>query len=164
MMEWISADIKLPLEGKYVLGIHNRGTWHDSSDQDHVNMVIVKICRGISIAEREAMKSGEMEDYESGPYGSCFGSSMCKRSTVTKGCDESGNNKRPYNWESFGPSSFSGQSITHWCELPPPPVEYTTGKNKHVPIIEKVEAMVGDAKRNVSPGILDWLNGHDKKP
>lgn len=35
-MNWISTKDKLPEEGKYVLARHNRGTWHDSTDQANV--------------------------------------------------------------------------------------------------------------------------------
>ena len=40
---WISTKEKLPEEGKYVLARHTRGTWRDSSDQDNVNCVVVKL-------------------------------------------------------------------------------------------------------------------------
>jgi hypothetical protein len=164
-MKWISTNDELPEEGKYVLGIHNRGTWHDSKDQSHVNMVIVSLRKGISIKEREMMKSGEIDDPLDGPYSSMWGPGyMIKRSTVTSACDESGNNKRPYNWETFGPSSFFGQDITHWMKLPEPPPEYLTGKNKHVPIEEKMQSMVDTIKETAPKEMLEWLTGETFTP
>ncbi len=65
-MNWIKTSDKLPEEGKYVLGMHGRGTWHDSDDQDNVNCVVVKLKRGISEEERERMKTNG-EDYQESP-------------------------------------------------------------------------------------------------
>ena len=41
-MRWIKTKDKLPPMGKYVLARHNRGTWHDNTDQENVNCVVVK--------------------------------------------------------------------------------------------------------------------------
>ena len=48
MCDWISTKDRLPVEGKYVLTRHNRGTWGDSDDQKNVNCVVVKLVKGIS--------------------------------------------------------------------------------------------------------------------
>jgi hypothetical protein len=105
-------------------------------------MVVVKLKKGISKEERERMKSGEIEDPSSGPYYSAFGGAdYCKRSSVVRAEDEDGNNLRPYNWEEFGLDSFFGQTITHWCELPMPPIEYIMGRHKHEPIMDKIKKM-----------------------
>lgn len=39
---WIDVKDELPPFRKYVLARHNRGTWHDSTDQENVNCVVVK--------------------------------------------------------------------------------------------------------------------------
>lgn len=98
--QWISVKERLPPEGKYVVGRHNRGTWIDSDDQENVNCVIVKLKRGISASERE--KTG---------------------SKTYSADDEWGNNLVPYSFHEFGVDNFNGQSITHWMPLPEPPVK-----------------------------------------
>ena len=103
-MAWISTKDRLPEEGKYVLARHNRGTWHDSTDQENVNCVVVKLVRGISKEEREKMRSGE---------------GLIERSRLYRPEDEHGNNLVPYNWIEFGPDSFFGQTITHWMPIEP---------------------------------------------
>lgn len=100
---WISTAERLPEEGKYVLAIHNRGTWHDSTDQEHVNFVIVKLIKGLSKSQREFLP-----DYD-------------LRKRLYKAEDEEGNNLKPYNWTEFGPNNFFGQDITHWMPLPEAP-------------------------------------------
>lgn len=100
-MKWISVKDKMPQEGKYILARHNRGTWHDSTDQDNVNCVVVKLARGISKKERQTLI--ELNHVSANYF---------------KACDEHGNNLVPYNWKSFGVDSFFGQDITHWMEIP----------------------------------------------
>lgn len=29
-----------------------------------------------------------------------------------------GNNRKPFRWDAFGPSSYFGQDVDYWCELP----------------------------------------------
>ncbi len=105
---WISIKDtnQLPEEGKYVIAKHSRGTWIDSTDQENVNTVVVKLVKGISIAEREFMKTQELSKEES------------ERVLTYRGEDEFGNNRKPYKWEQFGPDSFFGQDITHWMSIP----------------------------------------------
>lgn len=100
-MKWIKSEDKLPPEGKYVLGRHNRGTWHDGSDQANVNCVVVKLIRGISMEEREKMRI-----------------KLPPRANIYKPEDEHSNNEKPYYWSSFGPDSFFGQTVTHWLPIP----------------------------------------------
>lgn len=33
-------------------------------------------------------------------------------------CEVGGNNLVPYKWKEFGPDSFFGQDISHWCPIP----------------------------------------------
>lgn len=115
-MKWINTKDKLPPEGKYVLARHNRGTWHDSTDQENVNCVVVKLSKGISIVEREQMKKGELPDPIEKLI-SNVGISESRRSSVYCSEDEEGNNLVPYNWVEFGPDSFFGQSIICWTPI-----------------------------------------------
>ena len=122
-MEWISVKDRLPDEGKYVVVRHNRGTWHDSTDQENVNCVVAKLVIGLSQEEREKMKAGLMP--ENTECGWCLsdGWTDTPRYLVYKREDEHFNNKKPYCWNTFGPNSFNGQEITHWMPLPEPPKE-----------------------------------------
>jgi hypothetical protein len=94
---WIKTSDQLPPEGKYVLCRHNRGTWHDPSDQDNVNCVVLKMKKGISMEERKNMKSVRGLEYHAE--------------------DEFGNNKVPYSFKEFGSDNFYGQTITHWMPI-----------------------------------------------
>jgi hypothetical protein len=113
MCEWIKTSDQLPPEGKYVLAKHNRGTWKDDDDQENVNCVVVKLVKGISKKEREALP----EDRSRWRKESVFTVMGDRKHTVEFG-DEHGNNWVPYAWERFGPDSFFGQAITHWMPIP----------------------------------------------
>lgn len=97
---WIKTTDRLPPEKKYVLGIYAGTNWHDSDDPKGVNFVVVKLVYGISIKERERM-----------------GESNARKRRYTFG-DEHGNNLRPYEWNTFGPSQFFGQDISYWMYIP----------------------------------------------
>jgi hypothetical protein len=118
-MNWISTKDRLPEEGKYVLARHNIGIWNDNTDQANVNCVVVKLVRGISIEEREKMKKGELP--QTLEIGWCLSSGWSKteRSRIYKPGDEDEDNLVPYSWETFGPDSFLGQTITHWMPIEP---------------------------------------------
>jgi len=116
-MNWINTKDKLPEEGKYVLARHNRGTWHDNTDQVNVNCVVVKLVRGISVEEREKRKKGELPQTFEKSWSLSDGWREIERSQVYKAEDEAGNNQVPYNWQMFGPDSFFGQTITHWMPI-----------------------------------------------
>jgi len=122
-MNWIEikSEQDLPKEGKYVIAKHNRGTWHDSDDQENVNTVVVKLVRGISEKERQEMK-GTDKDYQDSPPGDHgFYKISGLRSDTYKQGDEYGNNTVPWAWDTFGPDSFFGQTITHWMPIAPLP-------------------------------------------
>ena len=118
-MNWISTKDRLPEEGKYVLARHNRGTWHDSTDQENVNCVVVKLVKGISLKEREAMKGTNKDVQISPPEDHGFYKISGLRSDTYMFGDEEGNNTVPYAWNMFGPDSFFGQTITHWMPIEP---------------------------------------------
>lgn len=33
-------------------------------------------------------------------------------------CDTGFNNLKPFEWSAFGPSTYFGQDVDYWCELP----------------------------------------------
>lgn len=120
-MSWIEikTESDLPPVGKYVIAKHNRGTWIDSTDQENVNTVVVKLVRGISEKERQQMK-GTDKDYQcSPPEDHGFYKISGLRSDTYKLGDEHGNNTVPWAWNTFGIDSFFGQSITHWMPIEP---------------------------------------------
>ena len=116
---WIKTKVELPPEGKYVIGRYNGTNWHDSTDQKNVNCVVVKLIKGLSKADRTKMITGELPDpiVEAG-WCLSEGYTKCKRSVLFKSDDEQSNNKRPYYWHTFGPSSFNGQEIKEWTPIP----------------------------------------------
>ncbi len=92
---------KLPFNKQYVLIHLNKTNWHDSDDpKKNRHWVVAKFIRGISTAEREAF---DIDDARK----KCF-----------IAADEHNNNKKPYNWETFGASRYFGQEVNLWCELP----------------------------------------------
>lgn len=97
-LKWNKTSEKLPPEGKYVLGRHNRGTWINPRDQEGVNYVVVSLIRGITEEERLQLPE-------------------CKRKYEYRSGDVFGNNLVPYMWECFGPDSFNGQVIEYWAEF-----------------------------------------------
>lgn len=122
-MKWISVKDRLPEEGKYVLARHNRHTWNDDDDQNNVNCVVVKLKKGISKEERELMKEGRL-DCKTIRMIDCGGlwsgsSRDIPRYNIRRAEDEDGNNLVPYNWDSFGATSFNGQEITYWTNIEP---------------------------------------------
>ena len=120
-MKWIEikSEKDLPEEGKYVWARHNRGTWNDSTDQENVNCVVIKLVRGISKADRESMKENNTDYLYMQPedHGSHKISGL--RSDMYIFGDEEGNNMVPWAWFSFGSDSFFGQEITHWTSIEP---------------------------------------------
>jgi hypothetical protein len=122
-MNWIEikSEKDLPQEGKYVIAKHNRGTWHDSDDQENVNTVVVKLVRGISEKERQGMKGTEKDTQLRPPEDRGLYKISGLRSDTYKQGDEHGNNTVPWAWDSFGSDSFFGQSITYWMPIEPLP-------------------------------------------
>lgn len=88
-----------PRDGQYVLVKLDKDNWDDRGNDD-VYFKVVKFVRGMSIAERAALPD---TDWRKTSWGSA---------------DEEGNNLRPYCWDTFGPSCYFGQEVTHYWDLP----------------------------------------------
>lgn len=97
---WTKTSEQLPTADTYVIARHNLTTWKDSDDPEGCKVVVVKMRRGISRVEREALSEAD------------------PRKRLVKFCDEHGNNKTPYAFSTFGPTTFFGQDIIEWCEIP----------------------------------------------
>lgn len=109
-MDWISVKECLPEEGVPVL-IYLGGS-----------VEVARIEKGISMEEREKMKSGELPDKEEFGYVPGIPPFILKRSSAFKGADEFGNNAVPYRWYAqSGPMQWFGQRVSHWMPIPDPP-------------------------------------------
>ena len=115
---FILTKDQLPPEGKYVIARHNRTTWHDSTDQENVNTVIVKLKKGISLENRLKMINGELPDPLIEGWNLSEGVHKTPRHRIYNAEDQHGNNHVPYCWLCFGPDQFFGQEITEWMEIP----------------------------------------------
>lgn len=102
MNEWIKCSDLLPPEGAYVVGHYNGGNHIDSGDQFGCECNVVRIVRGISMSERTLLRDGDFRKIE------------------YKSCDEYGNNRVPYCWDTFGPASYFGQDIDMWMPITRP--------------------------------------------
>ena len=107
--EWISVEDRLPEENVAVL------IWSGS-------ISIAKLEKGITMAEREAMKKGEIDDPKDIGWNSSNGWFWIKRSDSIRPCDEWGNNLKPYCWEVVGGvGQRFGQDVKYWMPLPQKP-------------------------------------------
>ena len=107
--EWISVEDRLPEENVAVL------IWSGS-------VSIAKLEKGITKAEREAMKRGEIDDPKDLGWTSSNGWFWIKRSDSMRPCDEWGNNLKPYYWEAVdGMGQHFGQDVKYWMPLPEKP-------------------------------------------
>ena len=107
--EWISVEDRLPEENVAVL------IWSGS-------ISIAKLEKGITMAEREAMKKGEVDDPKDLGWTSSNGWFWIKRSDSMRPCDEWGNNLKPYCWETVGSiGQHFGQDVKYWMPLPEKP-------------------------------------------
>lgn len=107
--EWISVEDRLPEENVPVMIWSGR-------------ISIARLEKGITMAEREAMKRGEKNDMESMGWDSRQGYFLIKRSDSIRACDEWGNNLKPYCWETVGGvGQYFGQDVKYWMPLPQMP-------------------------------------------
>lgn len=100
-MELINPKDRLPDDGEYVLAYFGNQPWGDDNDvKGNRFWKVVRIQKGLSKKDRDLLPTSD-------PRKTCYHAS-----------DEDSNNRVPYNWEEFGPSSFFGQECMFWCELP----------------------------------------------
>lgn len=100
-MNIIKRADRLPKDKQYVLAFLPDKPWFDSDAPDNEHKwVVVKFVKGLSMDEREKLPNTD------------------KRKIEYTGADQEGNNLEPYCWHTFGPSSFFGQDVELWCELP----------------------------------------------
>lgn len=119
---WIDATKDLPPEGEYVLVHLTKNNWIDPTDAKGLYFTVAKLERGISKAEREKMKSGELPEQPAYAWEMPSAQPQlitCKRSSVYIGADEHNNNLRPYQWATFGPAKYFGQEVDYWMRIPP---------------------------------------------
>lgn len=123
-MKVISVEERLPENNQYVLVHLTKDNWGDADDPDgNRYWKVAKFIRGISEEDRLKMKKGLLPDPDiigwtcPTPPGKWI-SHVNKRSATYQKGDVHGNNTVPYVWEEFGPSSYSGQEVDYWCELP----------------------------------------------
>ena len=119
-MNWISICDSLPEEGVYVLCLADDG-----------DVGVYEMRRGISIVEREAMKSGAIEDPLHGPNW-CLseGFTFTKRSMIYTSDDEWGNNLAPFSFHAkSGPMHLFGQEVTHCAHIATPTARTTLPTN-----------------------------------
>jgi hypothetical protein len=118
---WVLVETALPPEGKYVLIHLTNNNWKDSSDPEGVYFKVAKMVKGISKTERVAMLAGDLPDPEVQSMswnGETWELVAHRRSAITTGEDEAGNNLRPYRWEEFGPGKRFGQEVDRWMHIP----------------------------------------------
>jgi len=97
----ISVKDRLPKDKQYVLAHLTKNNWFDSDDpKGDRYWVVVKFKKGLTNDERESLCD---DDQRKRLYGEE---------------DQEGNNKKPFCWDSFGPSCYFGQEVDYWCELP----------------------------------------------
>ena len=104
---------QLPPNNTWVLAHFPNNPWgsNDAPNNEH-KWVVVKFVEGISKVNRKDMQLGLLPDpLYNGNY---------KRSSIYCAEDEHSNNLVAYNWVSFGPDSFFGQTASVWTYLPKP--------------------------------------------
>ena len=106
---WISVEDRLPENNTYVLVYYNEiyNPWSDRDSDPH--FVVAKFIRGLSKEDRK--RTGER--------------TICR-------ADESGNNERPYIWDTFGTNTLLGQSVNYWMPLPAAPPEITKPETEKI--------------------------------
>ena len=100
-MNRIDVKQRLPADGQYVLVHLLISNWADHDDPEGNRYFrVVKFVKGISEDEREKLPNNDPRKFQ------------------YVGGDTHGNNLVPYYWTEFGPSTFFGQEVDFWWELP----------------------------------------------
>lgn len=115
-----NVNDELPPDRSYVLIHLTNDNWGDPDDKlGNRYWKVAKIIRGLSLKDREKMGKGEIDDpLECGYIFPDGIRTEQKRSNTYHEEDEYGNNKVPYIWSEFGTSSYFGQEVDFWCNLP----------------------------------------------
>lgn len=111
MHNWINVNDKLPEDGQWVFVHLNINNWGSIPE---VYYQTAQFRRGISLEDRNKMKSGEIEDKD---YTSYEGYKS-KRSNIHMSADEGMNNEKPYVWQEHGPMCHFGQDVDYWMFIP----------------------------------------------
>jgi hypothetical protein len=98
MIDWIDANDELPQDGEWVLGYFPDMPWGAGDEKWRHKCSVVRFVRGLSIEGR-----GNHPDRE--------------RARYHHSEDEGSNNKRPFNWQTFGAMSMFGQECAKWARL-----------------------------------------------
>ena len=107
VIDWINVEDKLPKDQEKVIIVSGN------------KIEYVKFQKGISKAEREQMKRGEIENPIVKGWGPVSGHVEYKRSDSYRAADEDGNNKKPYCWYvSSAGANINGQDVTWWAYEP----------------------------------------------
>ena len=118
-MDKISVTDRLPEDKQYVLIHLTKTNWVDNDDPNgNRYWKVAKFTKGLTEDDREEMKNGNIPDVPEVIWCASEGTHDVMRSDIYKGSDVQGNNHTPFNWEEFGPSSYFGQEVDFWCELP----------------------------------------------
>ena len=105
-MKWHLTEKELPEDNNVVLIYIPYAPWISNAIGD-IHYKVAVFHKGITQKERELLPE-------------------CERKHLIYGCDEYGNNLKPYNFEEFGPGSFFGQEVKAWTYID----EYKENKNE----------------------------------
>ena len=105
MDEWTLCEKELPEEGIDVL-------IYDG------NIHIGHLVKGISLKDREEMRSGLKDDPIVYGWSLTDGYFETRRSNSFRHEDEHGNNLRPYCWKINNGLYLFGQNVTKWTNIP----------------------------------------------
>lgn len=122
MSEWVSVGDRLPEDKQWVLVRLEKTNWQSDGKivGDHL-LRVVQFNRGLTEEDRELMRSGVFNNEIERCWNAADDYHDVPRSELYKGCDQKGNNLKPYNWSTFGASNFFGQEVEYWMDLPEHP-------------------------------------------
>lgn len=91
-MRWINVEDALPINNSYVLVYLKNMPWIDEKDKNGKRFYkVVRFIKG--------KRSEEITN-------------------IITSSDQWGNNLKPYCWKEFGPSTYFGQEVDYWMEIP----------------------------------------------
>ena len=108
-MKWHLTSKELPIDNSVVLIYVPYRPWECSTVVGDIHYKVAIFRKGISQKERKELPDSN------------------KRKHIIRGCDEYGNNLKPYGFEEWGPGSFFGQEVKAWTYIE----EYKENKNEN---------------------------------